>query len=105
MIARTENTAAIAEKLRPLFRAYSIRRAVLFGSRARGEALPISDVDIVIEAGDHLRGLSFYGLWEDIAEALQQRIDLFEDSELAAGSAIRKNIEDEGIVIYDARER
>ena len=105
MIESTESTAAIAERLRPLFQAYSVKRAVLFGSRARGEAVQASDVDIVVETGDQLRGLSFYGLWEEIAEALQQRIDLFEDSELAAGSAIRKNVEDEGIVIYDGKER
>ena len=41
--------------LHPVFAGYGVRRAVLFGSYAKGQATPRSDVDILVDSG--LRGL------------------------------------------------
>ena len=41
--------------LHPVFAGYGVRRAVLFGSYAKGQATPRSDIDILVDSG--LRGL------------------------------------------------
>ncbi|MCI9514083.1 MAG: nucleotidyltransferase domain-containing protein [Oscillospiraceae bacterium] len=46
--------------LAPVFVRYGVRRAVLFGSYAKGQATEQSDVDLLVDSG--LRGLAFYGL-------------------------------------------
>ena len=48
--------------LSPVFAEHGVKRAVLFGSYAKGVATPLSDVDLVVDSG--LRGLAFFGLLE-----------------------------------------
>ena len=49
--------------LQPVFKKHNIKKAVLFGSYAKGEADAKSDIDIMVDS--NLRGLAFYGLLED----------------------------------------
>ena len=45
--------------------------------------------------------IRFYGLLEELVEQLNKKIDLFEISEIQKDSAIYKNIQKEGVVIYE----
>lgn len=42
-------TAEIADKVRPIAKAYGIDKVYLFGSYARGEATEESDIDFYVE--------------------------------------------------------
>ena len=58
------SVSQIKKILSPIFEAHHVRRAVLFGSYAKGTARERSDIDILVDSG--LRGLAFYGLLEDV---------------------------------------
>ena len=80
----------IKHRLEPVFKANGVRKAILFGSYARGEATVNSDIDIFVDSG--LRGLDFVGLMEYIREALGKEVDLIEARYLAAGSPLEQEI-------------
>jgi len=63
--------------LEALCRRHRVARLELFGSRARGDARPDSDVDLLVtfEEG-HVPGLEFFGLAEDLEKLLGAPVDL-----------------------------
>ncbi|HBL67898.1 MAG TPA: nucleotidyltransferase domain-containing protein [Firmicutes bacterium] len=91
----------VSAKLRPVFEAAPVYRAVLFGSYAKGNATDQSDVDIVIDSRGELLNINFFGLLEDIKSQLNKRVDLFGISELSKNTDICSVVEREGIVLYD----
>ena len=84
--------------LRPIFREYGVKKAVLFGSYAKGRATKWSDVDLLVDSG--LRGLAFFGLLESVASALRQPVDLIDVTQIDQGSAIDREIQTSGVTIY-----
>lgn len=88
----------IKKKLMPIFAKYKIKKAVLFGSYAKGVAQQNSDIDIMVES--NLRGLAFYGLLEDVVNAVGKSVDLLDKSQIISASEIQKEIDTTGVVIY-----
>ena len=58
-----------------LFRRYPIRRLGLFGSFARGEATPESDIDILVEFSEPV-GFEIVDLALELEALLGRRVDL-----------------------------
>ena len=54
---------------------YPIRRLAMFGSHARNEATPGSDVDILVEFSEPV-GLQFFELARELEQILQKPVDL-----------------------------
>ena len=92
------DVADIKQRLEPVFRRHGVRSAVLFGSYAKGEARPVSDVDILIDSG--LRGLAFIGLSGEIMEALQKDADVIDVHYMRKGSMVDREIQETGVRIY-----
>ncbi len=88
----------IRQQLLPIFKKYDIKQAILFGSYAKGEERENSDVDILVES--NLRGLAFYGLLEDIVNALGKSVDLLDKRQIITASKIEQEITATGVVIY-----
>lgn len=84
--------------LQPVFADYKIKKAILFGSYAKGLAQKHSDVDILVDSG--LRGLSFFGLLEDVVTSLGKNVDLLDVSQLTSDSPVGEEIKESGVVIY-----
>ena len=84
--------------LDPVFRQFGVRKAMLFGSYAKGQATEGSDVDLFVDSG--LRGLAFYGLLDGIASALEVPVDLIDASQVDRGSRIEREIAQSGVQIY-----
>lgn len=64
----------IGERLRPILRRRGIRRAIVFGSVARGEATRRSDLDLILVWETERRFLDRYdGLLAEIARAVPER--------------------------------
>jgi predicted nucleotidyltransferase len=69
--------ARIREQARPILARHGVGRASAFGSVARGEAGPSSDLDLLIDPGE--RRLSLFALQDlqdDLERALGRRVDL-----------------------------
>ena len=59
MSASLYSIEQLQAQLAPVFQKNGVRKAILFGSYAKGTAQPASDVDLWVDSG--LRGLSFFG--------------------------------------------
>ncbi len=70
----------------------------LFGSYAKGKATENSDVDLLISTS--ISGLAFYGLIEDLREALKKKVELLRKEELANNSQLIDEILKDGIKVY-----
>ncbi len=85
--------------LTPVFDAYGIRRAVLFGSYGKGTATEKSDVDLLVDSG--LRGLRFVGFLDDVQKAVGKEVDLFDVTHIESGSLIDREIKRTGVTVYE----
>lgn len=88
----------IKSLLNPVFDSYNIKKAVLFGSYAKGAAKENSDVDILVDSG--LKGLAFFGLLEDVVTALDKNVDMLDTSQIVPDSQVDKEIAKNGVLIY-----
>ena len=69
-------------------RSLGARRVGIFGSFARGQAKPESDVDIHVEFDDSKRTYdNFFALHEVLEKFIGRRVDLVTDKALSAGKA------------------
>ncbi|MCL2108226.1 MAG: nucleotidyltransferase domain-containing protein [Oscillospiraceae bacterium] len=94
-----ENIQTITEKLTPVFKTYGVRKAILFGSYAKGCAVEESDVDLMVDSG--LRGLDFVGLLGEVCDNMDKQVDLIDTAQIIKGSKIENEINDTGVVIYE----
>lgn len=97
-MSRVYTVSELKNILTPIFQQNGVRRAVLFGSYAKGSATPRSDVDLLVDSG--LRGLAFFGLLEDVVSALEIPVDLLDVSQITADSQIDREIKESGVRIY-----
>ncbi len=72
----TPTLQEIREKATPVFKKYGVKRACIFGSFARGDARPDSDVDFLVEYLDHTSLWDLVGLREELAESLKRSVDI-----------------------------
>ncbi|HBE81009.1 MAG TPA: hypothetical protein DDW65_24955 [Firmicutes bacterium] len=89
----------LMQAIQVMGRDYLIRKIVLFGSRARGEAKPTSDIDLAVYA---LPGFTDQGRFASRLDDLETllKIDLVYVDE-ATDRKLLDNIRQEGVVIYE----
>lgn len=75
MKTREDILSVLAREKASLQRRYPVHRLALFGSYARGEAQPDSDVDLLVEVDPSI-GLRFVTLAEDLEGLLGLPVDL-----------------------------
>ena len=89
-------------KLADLCRKYSVRELSFFGSAARGEVRPDSDIDMLVEfladAGTDL--VDYAGLMLDLSELLGRKVDLVSKNGLKP--LIRDSVLEEARLLYAA---
>ena len=86
----------------PLVSPYPIKRVILFGSYARGEASENSDVDLIIDSEGQLSGFDFFGIAGLMIKKIPIRVDVFELREINRPSILFDDINKEGVVIYES---
>jgi len=99
MIKKIYTIQEIQEKLKPIFEARNINKAILFGSYAKGKATSVSDVDLMVDVD--VRGWNYYGLLDDIIQALKKDVDLILLNQIKLDTKMYNEIHETGIVIYD----
>lgn len=83
----------------PIAQSYGVQRVFLFGSYARGEATPASDLDFRVDKGK-LKGLfALGGLYSDLEESFNKELDLLTTGSLEP--SFLKKIKNEEILIYE----
>ena len=82
----------IKEKLLPVFKKHNIKKAILFGSYAKGSADNRSDIDIMVDS--NLRGLAFYGLLEDVVNTIGKSVDLLDKQQIKAESKVGQSLQE-----------
>jgi uncharacterized protein len=89
------------EKIADICRRYGIQEMAIFGSAARGDLRPDSDVDVMVEfAPGVVHGCEYLHLEEELAEAFGRRIDMATQKWLKAH--IKQQILGEARVVYQA---
>ena len=91
--------AEIQNLILPLAQRYGVERVLLFGSYARGEAKPSSDIDLRIDKGAIRGYFKLAGFQRELEEALSVSVDVlttgsFDDGFLA-------QIADEEVLLYE----
>lgn len=99
MVMDRDDVITRIKKAEPAIRALGAQAVYLFGSTARNEATPTSDVDIFIDKDPKkpLGFMEFFGLEELLEEALGAKIDLCTRPDLHP--ALRASIEQSAIRI------
>jgi len=82
----------------PVFQSYSVNKAILFGSHAKGLANEKSDIDLLVDSG--LKGMAFFALLEDVVNALGKDVDLLDTSQIITNSEVDNEIKKTGVLIY-----
>ena len=76
MTSRQEVMARLKSLKGELATRYDVREIGIFGSVARGENDPGSDIDLLVEFGSHADLLTFIGLWQYLEDSFGMKIDL-----------------------------
>lgn len=89
------------EKLAEVCRRYRIQEMAVFGSAARGELRPDSDIDVLVEFLPEADiGWGFFRLEEELSELFGRRVDLGTKRSLKPW--VRRNALRDARVIYAA---
>ena len=89
----------IQNLVRPIAILYDVERVLLFGSYARGDATPESDIDLHIDKGAIRGYFRLAGFHRDLEEALDASVDILTTGALDEEFLYR--IAEEEVVIYE----
>lgn len=81
-----------------IFDKYKVDFCILFGSYAKGTAKETSDVDLLLSS--RITGLKFYGLVEELRQALGKKVDLLDIKQLSNNTELLSEILKYGEKIY-----
>ncbi len=87
------------ERLTELCKKHGVAVLKIFGSAARGDEGPDSDIDLLIEFRDRKGLLALVGLEIELSEALGRKVDLVTEASLSP--YIRDRILSSASVIYE----
>lgn len=76
----------IADTVKPIAAKYQVEAIYLFGSYAREEATAESDLDFLVFGGESFRKTLIFALAEDLREAFNKAVDVFEIDEVERDS-------------------
>lgn len=93
------SVAQLRDIVAPLAESYGAQRVYLFGSYARGDMTPKSDIDLRIDKG-RIRGLALAGLLVDLEDALGLPVDLLTTASL--DQRFLNAIKDDEVLLYEA---
>ncbi len=92
------STEEIASRLAPLLEHYDVRSAGIFGSYARGDQRPDSDLDLLVEFRSPKGLLALVRIERELSDALGIRVDLL--TEQAKSPYLIERIKAELKVVY-----
>jgi predicted nucleotidyltransferase len=101
-VAKSDAMEVDQIRIAEICKSYSINKLCLFGSAARGDDAPGSDVDLLVEFGPYDSPLAQIVDSKNAFEGLfGKRVDLVELKGVR-NPFFRKNIEEDQVVLYEA---
>lgn len=89
----------IKEIVKPIALKYQVKEIYLFGSYARGEATDESDLDFLVFGGEGFKLTLIFSLAEELREAFQNNVDVFEIHEVNQKSGFYDTIMKERLLV------
>ena len=89
----------IKEIVKPIALKYQVKEIYLFGSYARGEANDESDLDFLVFGGENFKLTMIFSLAEELREAFQKNVDVFEIHEVNQQSVFYDTIMKERLLV------
>lgn len=86
-MAETLQLDALKSEVARVANRYDAAGAYLFGSYARGDARPDSDVDVLIVGGPSFYPGNVFAIAEELHRSLGRPVDVYEESEINPGTA------------------
>jgi hypothetical protein len=88
----------IFEKIVSILKGHGVKTIGIFGSYARGEAGPESDIDVLVEFSGRKSLLDIVGIEQELSEALGIKVDLL--TEKSISPYLIDSVKKEMAVIY-----
>lgn len=82
---------------------YDVREAFLFGSFARGEQTPDSDIDLRLVCGKTMTFGTLYELFHELEKELGRKVDIVTNPPDHMQPAFCKNLEQDEVRLYEAK--
>lgn len=89
----------IINLIKPIAEKYHVQNIYLFGSYARGEANVESDLDFLVYGGENFKLTMIFAFAEELRNALNKRVDVFEIHEINVDSEFYKTIMKERLLV------
>jgi len=90
----------IKAKLTPIFEEKGVIQAILFGSYAKGQATPDSDVDIAAHVSKEMSILDFCEIADDVINSLGKHVDFLYADDIVPGGRVDLELQKDGVLIY-----
>lgn len=84
---------------------YDVSEAYLFGSFARGEQTPDSDIDLRLVCGNTMTFGTLYELSHELEKELGRKVDIVTNPPEHMRPAFRKSIEQDEVRVYEASKQ
>ena len=91
--------AELSELIKPILKKYKAEQAFLFGSYARQEATPGSDIDLYVIGGNAFDPTDIFCIADELYKKAGKNVDVYEKQEIKAGSPLHKTILQERVLI------
>lgn len=98
MISPTDISAVVSRVLPR----YDVSEAYLFGSFARGEQTPDSDIDLRLVCGNNMTFGTLYELSHELEKKLGRKVDILTKPPEHMHPPFRKSIEQDEVRVYEA---
>ena len=93
----------IRNKITPILKSRGAEYAAIFGSAARGDLKPDSDVDVLVRFRDDISLLDHIGIAYELGDTVGQKVDLITEDSL--NKHVAENIRKDLKVLYGKGQR
>lgn len=94
--------ADIARILAEVLSSYDVKAAFVFGSFARGEQTPSSDVDLRLVCGPSMTYGMLYEISQKLEDALGREVEIVTNPPERMRPRFRENIQKDEVLLYEA---
>ena len=89
----------IERMILPILKKYSAEQAILFGSYARNEATPESDIDLMVIGGNAFEPTDIFCIADELYIASGKNVDVYEKQEIDEDSDFYRSIMADGVTL------